>query len=196
MDCGETSMRLTHQNRLKHLVPSLSHTGVNQDTHMLGACNASFNHINSVLWFRPYPHHDLTTLRVSVHQRSYSKSPTKLITVSVAVKACSSRSVSKLTRATLRRRIMNVIATPRTHPTPPPGKHHRLPESTLQIISLWGSCVLLLLFDRARKCANMIHLLNGVACLQKQTVHSGWIPWRWGSALSWPAWQQLIECCP
>ena len=119
MDCGETSMRLTHQNRLKHLVPSLSHTGVNQDTHMLGACHASFNHINSVLWFRPYPHHDLTTLRVSVHQRSYSKSPTKLITVSVAVKACSSRSVSKLTRATLRRRIMNVIATPQTpHPTP------------------------------------------------------------------------------
>ena len=63
MDCGETSMRLTHQNRLEHLVPSLSHIGVNQDTHMLGACHASFNHINiralvsTISTSRPY---DLT----------------------------------------------------------------------------------------------------------------------------------------
>ena len=194
MDCGETSMRLTHQNRLKHLVPSLSHTGVNQDTHMLGACHASFNHINiralvsTISTSRPY---DLTCFCTS---KKLLQEPNE---VNYGERCCES--------VFLQERIeVNASDTPKTYhecycytpDTPPHPRANRLPESTLQILSLWGSCVLLLLFDRARKCANMIHLLNGVACLQKQTVHSGWIPWRWGSVLSWPAWQQLIKCCP
>ena len=94
----------------KHLVPRLSYTAVTQDTHMLGACHASFKHINInalVSTISTSLLYDLTcfivllyikedTLRA--HRRSHERCCESIQKLSCV---CSFKSVPKFMQATL-----------------------------------------------------------------------------------------------